>query len=146
MKNAFNVTENVMLPIFDEAINLNNCIEHFYKLGTPMDICCDLEEFNTKPHYYYSEGLLLIKTGYKGDITPYMENILAMKVKEVEKGLSGATDINDYKNRFRQKVQQQIIIRDQMLNDSVKYSKAIAELERRRNENINVLRSYNLCS
>lgn len=88
MKNAFNVTQNVMLPIFDEAINLNNCIEHFYKLGTPMDICCDLEEFNTKPHYYYSEGLLLIKTGYKGDITPYMENILAMKVKEVEKGLS----------------------------------------------------------
>lgn len=149
MKNAFNVTQNVMLPIFDEAINLNNCIEHFYKLGTPMDICCDLEEFNTEPHYYYSEGLLLIKIGYKGDITPYMENILAMKVKEVEKGLSGLTgtiDINDYKNRFRQKVQQQIIIRDQMLNDAVKYSKAIAELERRRNVNINVLRSYNLCS
>ena len=42
MKNAFNVTQNVMLPIFDEAINLNNCIEHFYKLRNPMDICCDL--------------------------------------------------------------------------------------------------------
>ena len=147
MKNAFNVTQNVMLPIFDEAINLNNCIEHFYKLGTPMDICCDLEEFNTKPHYYYSEGLLLIKTGYKGDITPYMENILAMKVKEVEKGLSGlsgATDINDYKNRFRQKVQQQIIIRDQMLNDAKLNTKVTAELKKRRTDNIRTLKSFGL--
>lgn len=147
MKNAFNVTQNVMLPIFDEAINLNNCIEHFYKLGTPMDICCDLEEFNTKPHYYYSEGLLLIKTGYKGDITPYMENILAMKVKEVEKGLSGlsgATDINDYKNRFRQKVQQQIIIRDQMLNDAKLNTKVTAELKKRRTDNIRTLKSFAL--
>ena len=147
MKNAFNVTQNVMLPIFDEAINLNNCIEHFYKLGTPMDICCDLEKFNTEPHYYYSEGLLLIKTGYKGDIMPYMENILAMKVKEVEKGLSGLTgaiDINDYKNRYRQKVQQQIIIRDQMLNDAELNTKVTAELKKRRTDNIRTLKSFGL--
>ena len=71
----------------------------------------------------------------------------AMKVKEVEKGLSGlsgATDINDYKNRFRQKVQQQIIIRDQMLNDAKLNTKVTTELKKRRTDNIRTLKSFGL--
>ena len=147
MKSAFNVTQNVMLPIFNEVTNLNNCIEHFYKLGATMDLCCDLEIFNTDPHYYYSEGLLLIKLGYKYNINTYMESILARKVKDVEQGfsgLAGAIDIDDYKNRFRQKVQQQIICRDKMLNDPELNTKVTAELERRRADNIQNLKLLGL--
>ena len=45
---------------------------------------------------------------------------------------------------FRQKVQQQIIIRDQMLNDAKLNTKVTAELKKRRTDNIRTLKSFGL--
>ena len=142
--NALNVTKGVILPVFDRVTDLNSCIDYFYQYEKPMDICCNLEQFNTDPHYYYSEGLLLIKAGYKYDIATYMEKAFEKRVKEEENGtprLGRAIDINDYKNRFHQKVQQQNIVRDKMLNDSELNAEVRAELERRRACNIQKLES-----
>ena len=148
MKNAFQVTNQVMLSVFNQVTDLDSCVDYFYRTCIwNMELCEDMEEFNTAPRYYYSEGLLLIRTGYREDITPYTENVLATEVKLVEKGnqgLAGAKDIEDYKNRFRQRIQEQMAIRDKMLDDPELNAKALTEAERRKENNIEALKSYGL--
>lgn len=131
VKNAFTVTSKIMLSIFEKVTDCNSCIDYFYNMDTTMSLCEDFEQLNTKPNYYDSDGLMLIKANYRGDIFHYRERKLALEVDQIEKGcrgLYGAKDIEEYKERFRHYTAQQIIIRDKLLDDIELNARAHAEL------------------
>ena len=149
LKNAFTVTSKIMLSIFEKVTDCNSCIDYFYNMDTMMSLCEDFEQLNTKPDYYDSDGLILIKANYRGDISHYRERKLALEVDQIEKGcrgLYGAKDIEEYKERFRHYTAEQIIIRDKMLDDFELNAKAIEELARRKKANLEMLKSYGIDS
>ncbi len=146
VENAFQVTNQVMLSVFNQVTDLYSSIDYFYRnCMYDMELCEDIEEFNSSSCYYGSEGLLLIKADYREDITPYTKNVLDTKIKLIESGttrLGKSDNIEDYKNRFNKRIQEQVAIRDKMLDDAELNAKVLAELEHRKILNIEILKSY----
>ena len=51
-----------MLPILDEVVDLEACVEYFNKFGLDMHLYDDKQDFGNKyVNNYYNEGLLYIK-------------------------------------------------------------------------------------
>ena len=60
---SLKMTEEFMLPVLNEVVSLNSCIEYFSKYCLNLGVPSDLETFgNNNPNNMHSEGLLLVKT------------------------------------------------------------------------------------
>ncbi len=141
VKNAFNVTKHVMLQVFDKVTELNEYIDYVYKFNAGRLRLCDFEEFITSDCYSSSEGLLLIKANYRDDGIERMERKLAMEAKESKYNQKEIEAKRNARNNYRL---EQNAIRDKMLDDPELNAKVMAELERCKVNNIEVLRSYGL--
>jgi hypothetical protein len=126
VKYALEVTKNIMLPILDKITSLEACIEYQDVIGMKIYLYDDENFGNDIRNNFYNEGLLLIKTNNHNYFIKKLEIFLAEKdKKDTECAWSKLTLVSD--NIFTKL-----------------YDKALAELERRKIVNIEVLRSYGL--
>jgi len=117
VKHSLEVTKRIMLPVLNDVIDLNSCIHYFVKFGPPMFLFDDSEDFGNKnANNYYDEGFLYIR----------------------------ADNYGERYTRFKGEKRRAIDVRDIFVNDPELYEKVLAELERRKAANTEVLRSYGL--
>jgi len=150
VKHSLRMTEEIMLPILSEVTDLDLCLKHLRKYGGGwLIIYDDDEDFgDNNVHNPYIEGLLYVKTNYRGD---FMENVMnqeeyetidAQLVKHGKRGHQYKYD--KYYERAQKGALHERARLDKILDNPDKYTKVIAELERRKTENIERLKSYGL--
>ena len=144
LKRSFEATKRVMLPIIDEAVDINSCIEYYYKVNSSFMNLYDVDKIIDGS--CHTEGLLLIKANYRDDGIERMEQELATLAQSIKEGRCGYGQKEfenecEHHNNFRLR---QIAIRDKMLDDPELNAKVMAELERRKAKNIKIFKSYGL--
>ena len=149
VKHSFEATEKIMLPILNDIKDLDSCMEHFYKFNLNRMILGSDNDFgNGFPTGFYNEGLLHLKT-YT------LDNFKERKEIDYNKGVAEVKrDIEIGKIKFTQKdfekrnilqqeaIQKQVNNFDMLINDPEENKKAMEELERRKNANMDALRGY----
>ena len=150
-KRALEITERIILPILNEVVSLDSCIEFFYKYKCRLlDIWCDEKYGYFSPYRDHNEGLLLIKTKNRDDGIKRMNEMLAGSSRPMKEGkikLSQEFIKKQYErtcenyNKWRI---EQIALRDNILDTPELYAEILTGLERRKATNIETLRSYGL--
>jgi len=141
MEHVLNITKGIMLPILDEVVDLEACVEYFNKFGLDMHLYDDKQDFGNKyVNNYYNEGLLYIKTNNQGGIIKKTKERLVTIAYNIEKGRFGYTQ-KDYDEKYKEVEE---LKRLKPFNVSELYAKEFAELERRKVANTEILRSYGL--
>ncbi len=147
---SLEITQNIMIPIFDEVRDIKNCISFFEKYqGCCMNLCDEKKYGWTDDRFgftYHNEALLYIKTKCTDD---YIEMYEEGKRREYDLIMSGKTGLTmeHYKKycvELEEKRLKQIEIRDRILNTPEIYKNAMLELGRRKKVNQETLRSYGL--
>jgi hypothetical protein len=124
LKYSLELTEKFMLPIFDKATNLNDCIEYFRKFGPSMNLYNDGNFGNSNPNHYCYEGLLYIKTNNQ-ELKKKWGKILEEKTIDEAK-IKQVSSLYEF------------------FNDPELHAQTLDELERRKKVNTEILRSYGL--
>ena len=119
MKHALEITKQIMLPVMDEVVDIDSCIRYNHKIGLLLPLYDDENFGNDNPNHYYNEGFLYFKTN---------PSIFRERMK------NAISEIALREKTFFEKVQT-----DLELNQKVQ-----DELERRKKENTEILRSYGL--
>lgn len=147
LRYSLKVTMDVMLPILDKADNLCSCVDYFEKYGPFMHLYSAEENFgNNKATNKYNEGLLYIKTNNRDDLIKRQEQEKEYELYRIKTHRSGLTEEqleNDYKE-YDEDRKKRFALKNKLLDTPELYEKVMAELERRKEKNINVLRSYGL--
>ncbi len=140
MKNAFDVTAHIMIPIFDQVNTYNSCIDFLYKYYSGWLELAELDEFIENDRYSVSEGLLLILANYRDDGIERTKKELSERIPFLGK----KEDAEKLKLHYENKRAEQIAIRNMMLDDPQLNVKVMEELERRKAENIAVLKLHGI--
>ncbi len=149
---SLEVTNTIMLPLFEEAGNLESTLMYLRKFGGSLYIYDDKENFgNDNMINEYNEGLLYVKTNYLGDFMEHVESCEAYKaiaLHAAECGLPNPRRVEEsYDEYYRRSLANTSLRRsdlDNILNNQEKYSKILSELERRKATNTEILKSYGL--
>ncbi len=150
VKNSLEETKKYILPVLNEVTNLKACIEYFDMFCSGLlNLYYEEEDFgNTNLSNFYNEGLLFIKYGscdYFTEVGEHsLQRQLAMIAHRVKIKQSGYTQkYYDDECKDNQDYRDQRIARDKKIfNDREWNSAALAELERRKLANIEILKSY----
>lgn len=145
LENAFNVTKSVILGVLDKVTDLSSCIDYFYKavqrLGGWMGLC-SFDEFVTSERYSYSEGLILIKAGYRDDGKERIKNDAAAMIPSLGRKAS-EEDIEkflkEYVERHEKYRAEQVALRNEMQDDPELNKRVMEEMERCRAHNAEML-------
>lgn len=143
LKNAFNAAKSVLLPVFDNAADLCSCIDYFYKTNQRlawMDLC-DFDEFLTNDRYSFSEGLILIKAGYRDDGIKRTEKEIAEWLKYRD---CSPEEENKLRKKYERSRAEQAAFRDKMLDDPELNKRVMEELEQCKANNTKKLKEYGL--
>ena len=124
MKRSLEATKDIMLPVLDKITDFEKCIEYRMIIGVDTNLPYDDNFGNDWASNFYNEGLLHVKTNNQ-EHKKLLERILAERVLD---------------NATLQRAAQCY----KFFNDPELHRKTIAELERRKEANINTLRSYGL--
>lgn len=119
MEYQLELTKRFILPALDKAVTINSCIEHSFEVGMHLHLYDDGYFGPPYGNRYYDEGMLYFKT----DKTVF-ESIMKNAVSEFA---------------LREKA-----FFERVHNDPDLYNKVQAELERRKEANTELLRSYGL--
>ncbi len=147
-KRSLEMTYKILFPIFDSVTNCEDCIRYFehyggasMSLSDKREYGWDDERFGTNPD---SEALLYILTK-SSDNFELQTKRACKNWYEICNRKTNRLTMEDYKKfcdeaemRRREKVR----IRDRILFTEEVYNNALIELERRKNANIDSLRSY----
>jgi len=127
---ALEITQKIMLPIFDKATDLNACIDYFNKFNPAMDFYDEKEEFGKKySSGSYNEGFLYIKTNNHDGIRTKMEERLSNIEENIKLGRFFTKE--DYENACNTDLE-------------LYTTKVLDVLELRKAANTEILRSYRL--
>jgi hypothetical protein len=143
VKYSLDVTTEIMIPMFDKITDFEKCIENSDIIGMDISIFDD-ENFGVQyPNNYCNEGLLLIKANNRDDFVKRNQNQLAVIEynKKIGRGPIPNEKITEI---FEERRIEYITKRDNIYNNPNLYKKALSELERRKAENIETLKSYGL--
>ncbi len=113
------LTKRFILPALDKAVTIDSCIEHDFEIGMSLTLYDDGSFGATYGNSYYNEGMLYFKTH-----------------KEVFE--------NGMKNAISELALQEKAYFEKVHNDPDLYNEVQAELERRKKDNTELLRSYGL--
>ena len=133
-----------IMPYLTKVVDLESCIEFITKfIGWQSIYGPDENFFNDHPMNFYNEGLLYVKTGYSGD---FMERLESREAYEsARRHVPGAFE--NYDDYYRKYCDYALIERnklDRLLSNTRLYENCISELNRRREANTEILRSYGL--
>ncbi len=120
MQYAFEITQNIMLPVLNEVTDIDSCIAYHHRIGLLLQLFDDDSFGSSNPNNACNEGFLYVRTNNKELFRERMKNAVS-------------------EFALCQKAIFERIHADQELHQKVQ-----AELERRRMENTKVLRSYGL--
>lgn len=141
LRQSLNHTQEIMLPVFNKVIDLNSCIEYFYKYnkGILLNIYFDESLDNKFGDEDYNEGLILIKV--KNRDNGIKRGYEYSKIITNWRGIPRSKEEN---KRIEEVRLNRIAIRDRILDTLEIYTEALGELERRKNANTKLLRNYGL--
>jgi hypothetical protein len=132
---AFKKTLEIAVPKLDEINDYNAAITFYIKYR--IDMIRYAENFST-------DSLLLIVANNHNDFMSEFQKALDRNVELIAKGESGETHEKAYRNLYHGLVETIAGSRDKVYNDPELYARAIAEMERRKPVNLEVIRSYGL--
>jgi hypothetical protein len=137
-----------MLPALSEAVDLYSCREYFHKYGLNMCLYYDDDDFgNENPNNFYNEGLLHIKLGNYNDFKEKrIQEALDIYPQKIETGWQEYTQekYEESCKRLAREKPQRLDFYEEMSNNQAWLDKAYNELEHRKSENTERLRSYGL--
>lgn len=146
IQHAFEVTKNVMLAVMEQITTLNSCVEYFYKINERMGLC-PFDEFVANDLYSYSEGLALVKAGYRDDGVERLRK----QAEAASRSLGCKSTPENIKKAYDEYIQQhenhraeQVALRNMMLDDPELNKRVLAEMERCKANNIELLKSYGI--
>ncbi len=116
MQAACDITCKIMVSMLDKVVNIDACIEYSKELGINLDLC-DEHYGNDIPGNFYKEGFIFFKTD---------KNIFRNKM------MNAVSDIALREKAYFERVQ----------DNPVLYKEVQEELERRKAQNTEILRSY----
>ena len=131
IETALEITKEIMLPILDEVVDLESCIQYFEKFGPFMHLYDNEELVNAYVNNYYDEGLLYIRTNSHDGVKKNMKKYLIEKSQRINKNVEEAW-------------LKQISLSDRIFKTPELYAKVLVELEQRKAANTKILRSYGL--
>ena len=103
---------------------------------------CSFDEFVTSERYSYSEGLILIKAGYRDDGKERIKNEAAARIPSLGSKAS-AEDIEkflkEYVERHEEYRAEQVALRNEMQDDPELNKRVMEEMERCRANNVEML-------
>ncbi|MCL2020396.1 MAG: hypothetical protein FWG70_11680 [Oscillospiraceae bacterium] len=151
MEYALEVTTEIVLPILDRVADLDSCIEYFHRFGPGMNLNYGVEDFGNKfRDNFCNEGLLRIISSeyesYCALIEKGLEKYLFTILNEIKSGRSGRTmeSYEEERKRYEDGKSHRAAHLKKIFNDYDWVSKAQSERKRRRDENLETLKSYGL--
>lgn len=149
LENALNVAKSIIVGIFDKVTNLCSCVDYFYKAEQPFGWLelCNFDEFISNDRYSFSEGLILIKTGYRDDGTERIKNEAVLKIPSL--GYQATPEnidkfLKEYVEQREDYRVEQLSLRNEMLDNPELNKRVMEELGRCKANNIEMLRSYGI--
>lgn len=149
-KHSLEATLNVMLPVFDKVTDLPECVKYLEKCKASFMCLSEERKYGWTDERFgrddYNEGLLYIKTRNNDDYFEQRKYFYAISYRQCHNAKLGfrAELYDKYCKEIEMDRLKKIRIRDRILNTPEIYQNALNELERRKKENVEVLRSYGL--
>lgn len=145
MKNAFEETKKIVFPVFEQIHDLNDVIDYFCTFNTSFI------EFGTPEEWlsdnYVTEGLLCIKIGDSYTIAKKRtESGKKLFEHYLEIGVEGFSKERCeviFNNLDKSFIKWKRAI-DDVINNPQEFEIAMSELKRRKEVNLNILKSYNI--
>lgn len=143
MEHALEETKKAMMPFFDGVADLESCIDYFESFKTGLVIPPEYNENDGSFGNEYTEGLLFIKTNRHDDLIEKVRESIDREIRRYKRlNVPFAPDnMRKHSEEWRIEV---VTRRDKIYGNPQIYAAALEELERRRHENIETLRSYGL--
>ncbi len=145
VKHSLEVTQKIALPILDKVTTLKACVEYYRVMGATILHICGKDGFGGADE---NEGLLNFKVY---DVEEYIrakkqfrEESRRYYLHQIEKGRF-KKEYYESDNAWGEELMlQQIKLFEGIRNDMERYTKVLAEMERRKAENIEKLRRYGI--
>ena len=144
-ENSLEVTKKIAIPLLDKIHNIDTCIEYLRGVGIMLKLFDSTDFGNKNPNNDSNEGYLYC-------ITPNYENIIRKKLindldiykKALDKRLDGYYE-DEYHRRVEKietVVEKRVAQIERIVKNEELYAKLLSELEKRRKNNIERLKSY----
>ncbi len=126
MNNAFNVAKAVFIPVFDRVSDLKTFVDYLFRgyLGGMVGLS-PLDEFIENKSDGWSEGLTLIKAGYRYDGNEEMKENLAQYLS-MQSPNTPQEKIEELRKQYEQRHAEQLALRLEML-DNPELNKRVME-------------------
>jgi hypothetical protein len=151
VKQSLMMTEQYMLPVLNEVTDLDSCVEFFSNYSkSVLNMHYADEDFGNKGQHFSHEGLLFIKIYNRDEYYEkwerFIERELAMIDYAIKVGRAGFTRENYEKKCKASKAAKPLRLAHayEIFDNREWCAKAFVELERRKAENIGILRSYGI--
>jgi len=146
---AINMTKELVIPLFDEVTDLESALMFLRKYGSCLrifDVEQDFGNYNVNNHY--EEGMLFVKTNYRGDFCELIQKREDYeRLEKIMKEKNRYWPDEPYEEYYQKKIEYANERRKKLnsiLDNPENYAKAQAELERRKMKNIGHLRSFGI--
>lgn len=154
LKNACEITKEIILPILNDVIDIDSCMDFFTKLDKQhmsLTFQYNKENFVKKPVLAASdEGLLWVRLNDRDTYMKKGEESIARQLRLfsywiTEGNIPNAQEqYDDYSKKAPEKMRERMAAYDKIFADRSWLTKAHEELERRKAANTEALRSYGL--
>ena len=147
VKYSLKTTEDVILPIFNEVMDIDSCLEYFNMYTSSFSLGYNENE---KVFSGSCEGLVYFKTNnYKKLIEKKEERTFAKTEHFIKIGNPvykqfAQTGFEERCKKNEEVIQNEIAKIDSLINNPELYNKALGELKQRKKENVELLRIYEL--
>ncbi|MDE6732168.1 MAG: hypothetical protein K2J77_04755 [Oscillospiraceae bacterium] len=139
---VFNDTMGILLNYIDKITDLDACVEYFYNTERGIMHLYPFDEFITSRYTSKSEALLLVKTRNMDDGVERLKNIYKDSDFSFLGPRATQEDIEKYLKKREDFRAQQYAYRLEMINDPELNKRVLAEMERCKANNIELLKSY----
>lgn len=146
MEQAWKETERSMLSVLDRVSDLDACIDFLRVFNSTL---LNVTKYDENYRFGYeddnedhNESLLYIQTDNHDDLVQKYNDMLAVIAKAIENGKSGYRSYEIEKKAYEEWRLRTVTRRDNIYNTPALYKKVLVELDRRKEENTETLRSY----
>ncbi len=144
MNNAFNSSKAVFLPFFDIVSDIRTFVDYLFRgYLKGMVGLSPLDKFIEDKSDGWSEGLTLIKAGYRYDGNEEMKENLAQYLSRQSPN-TPQEKIEELRRQYEQRHEEQLALRLEMLDNPELNKRVMEELERCKAKNIEALKSYGI--
>ena len=147
VEHSLKMAEQYMIPVFNEVTDLDSCIEFFSKYqNSVLSIHYPDEDFGNRGRHYFDEGLLYIKTCDREAFIEKRERFIERDLTISDHWKSGFTkEYHEQKwKAYKEGNPRLIALANEIYGNHEWCANALIELERRKVENIEILRSYGI--